>query len=495
MDLVWYPMTDENPSGFDKLSRRRTLQATGGIAATALAGCTSDGNNESGNGDVSPDDTGSENATIEFWDVMNAQSRSAREQINGITDQFEQETGNTVKINFSGYDQLSGTKWFDSFQRGDYPHVFTGESIFTGRFEEQGWVKPFDEWKDALDDETLDSIQWFLDIYRGTGNVWKDDVGLDNRIHALPVGLVTQEPFQVRVDHMEEAGLDPDQDFPPQSHEDLLDLALELKNNGPADYGFQVHGDVFDWYTYILPAAAASGRYGYFADDFKSVNFDTDEFIQRTREAVEFFTKHEVSNPGTPQMSDEEAVGLLINGEISMSVCEPPNFPEFLDRGQSQIEEGNIRYGKFFDTDDGNGVVPLSFCLGLTNKPDNADQAKWNRQHEAAKDYISMWFSKDFQKFMFSELGMLPIREDVWPEVKESLQYESQHRAFETMTTMAKNSVQDKSSFPLVATIEQDVMGPRFQQALSGEITPEECCITAAEEANQLIDDFWAERE
>ncbi|WP_157744203.1 extracellular solute-binding protein [Halopenitus persicus] len=482
------------------------MQATSGIAAAAIAGCLGDGGGGSGgngnggsggNGNGGSDGTngGSGGATIEFWDVMNAQSRSARDQINNISDQFEQDTGNQIDINFSGYAQLSGAKWFSSFERGDYPHVFSGESIFTGRFAEQGWVKPFDEWKDALDDETLDNIQWFLDIYRETGNTWKDDVGLEHRVHALPVGLVTQEPFQVRTDHMEEAGLDPDQDFPPESYDDLLDLALELKNNGPSDYGFQVHGDVFDWYTYILPAAAASGRYGYFADDFKSVNFDTEEFIQRTREAVGFFREHEVSNPGTPQMSDEEAVGLLINGEISMSVCEPPNFPEFLDRGQSQIEQGNIQYGKFFDTDDGFGVVPLSFCLGLTNKPDDVDQAKWDRQMEAAKEYISMWFSKDFQKFMFSELGMLPIREDVWAEVQESLEYESQHQAFETMTTMAKNSVQDKSSFPLVGTIEQNVMGPRFQEALNGEITPEECCNRAAEEANQLIDEFWAERE
>jgi len=146
-------------------SRRRILKAAGIGIAGGLAGCSGGGDGGDGGGDggdggdggedggdggdgsgdggdsmdggstASPNKKQLDGVTVEWWDWLNIQGKTIKQGLTQTAKQFEQDTGATVKINFSGWEE-TGTKWPQAIQQGNVPHIFdqeTGQSNATPR--------------------------------------------------------------------------------------------------------------------------------------------------------------------------------------------------------------------------------------------------------------------------------------------------------------------------------------------------------------------------
>jgi ABC-type glycerol-3-phosphate transport system substrate-binding protein len=469
-------------------SRRQYIKAAGGaLAASSVAGCLGGGGG------------GANVETIQYWDTFNVQSQSARETVERMVSEFEEENDVTVELNLSGFGQMAGSEWITTFEQGEYPVIFTGDQIVAGRFEEAGYIEPFEEWSGQLSSETRDGINWMLDGPIDQAIAWMGEhPDIEKQVYTFPVGLVPQDPLQVRVDHMEAAGLDPESDFPPEDYDHLVEVATTLTNDGPGDWGLQLHGHPFDWYTFIEPYTNAMGAHkgeaGYFAEDYRSVNYDTDTWLKVVSDTIALYREHEVSGPQTPSIPDEETVPLFLDGKVSMSPIEPMNYPEYLSRAPDLMEAGDIRYGGLWDQPSGMNNAMLTYGLAITSRPDGVDEATWERKQELAVKFAEKWFSSTTQTSLFTDTGFVPVRRDLWERNAEQLPYNDASRAFATLTDMVANKSRGvHTSHPMYITASSD-MGSLMGKGYNGELSPEQVCKQGAEAGNKVLDDYWSSR-
>lgn len=469
-------------------SRRQYIKAAGGaLAASSVAGCLG-----GGGGGANVD-------TIQYWDTFNVQSQSARETVERMVSEFEEENDVTVELNLSGFGQMAGSEWITTFEQGEYPVIFTGDQIVAGRFEEAGYIEPFSEWSDQLSSETRSGINWMLDGPIDEAIAWMGEhPNIEEQVYTFPVGLVPQDPLQVRVDHMEAAGLDPESDFPPEDYDHLVEVATTLTEDGPGDWGFQLHGHPFDWYTFIEPytnaVGADKGEAGYFAGDYRSVNYDTDTWMSVVADTIALYREHGVSGPQTPSIPDEETVPLFLDGKVSMSPIEPMNYPEYLSRAPDLMEAGDIRYGGLWDQPSGMNNAMLTYGLAITSRPDGVDEATWERKQELAVKFAEKWFGSTTQTSLFTDTGFVPVRRDLWDQNAEQLPYNDASRAFATLTDMVENKSRGvHTSHPMYITASSD-MGALMGKGYNGELSPEQVCAQGAEAGNKVLDDYWSSR-
>lgn len=468
--------------------RRQYLKAAGGtIAATALGGCTGLGG---GGGNVE---------TIRYWDTFNVQSQSARETVERMVKEFEDENDVKVELNLSGFGQMAGSEWITTFEQGEYPVIFTGDQIVAGRFEEAGYIKPFNEWKDKLGSDTRKGIKWMLDGPINEAIAWMGEhPNMNEQVYTFPVGLVPQDPIQVRVDHLKEAGLDPDSSFPPKDYDHLVEVATALTEDGPGEWGFQLHGHPYDWYTLIEPytnaLGADKGEAGYFAPDYRSVNYDSDTWKKVVKDTIALYREHKVSGPQTPSIADEETVPLFVDGKVSMSPIEPMNYPEYLSRAPDLMEAGDIRYGALWDQPSGTNNAMLTYGLAITNPPEGVDEKKWERKQELAIKLAEKWFSTKTQTSLFTDTGFVPVRRDLWEKNAEQLPHNDASKAFSTLTEMVGNKSRGvHTSHPMYMTASSD-MGSLMGKGYSGQLTPEQICKQGAKAGNKVLNDYWSSR-
>jgi len=468
--------------------RRQYIKAAGGaLAATGVAGCLGGGGS-------------SEVSSIQYWDTFNVQSESARRTVEELVSSFEDEHDVTVELNLSGFGQMAGSEWNTRFEQGEYPVIFTGDQIAAGRFEEGGYIKPFGEWSDRLSQRVQDGIRWMRDGPVNEAIAWMGaHPDVEEQIYTFPVGLVPQDPLQVRVDHLEEAGLDPEVAFPPEDYDHLVEVATALTEDGPGDYGLQLHGHPFDWYTFIEPYTNALGAHegeaGYFSEDYRSVNYDTDTWLRAVEDTIALFREREVSGPQTPSIADEETVPLFLDGTVSMSPIEPMNYPEYHSRASDLMESGDIRYGGLWDEPSGMNNAILTYGIAITNPPEGADEDVWERKQELAIELADMWFRESMQTSLFMNTGFVPVRRDLWQRNADDLPYNAASRAFETLTEMVNDRSRGvHTSHPMYLTASSDI-GSFMSQGYNGELTPREVCEQGAEAGNQVLDDYWSARE
>jgi len=468
--------------------RRDYLKAAGGtIAATGLTGC------------FGLSGGGSGKTTIKYWDTFNVQSQSARKTVENLVSRFEDEHDARVELNLSGFGQMAGSEWITRFEEGEYPVIFTGDQIAAGRFEEGGYIKPFTDWSDQLSSNVRSGLKWILDGPIDEATAWMGEhPNLKRNTYTFPVGLVPQDPIQVRADHMRKAGLDPESDFPPKDYDHLVEISKTLTEDGPGEYGFQLHGHPYDWYTFIEPytnaLGAKKGEAGYFAPDYRSVNYDTETWKQVVSDTIALYREHQVSGPQTPSIPDEDTVQLLTQGKVSMSPIEPMNYPTYLDTAPKLMESGDIKYGSLWSEPSGMNNAMLTYGIAITNPPKGADKDKWEKKQELAVKLAEMWFEEQVQTSLFQDTGFVPVRRDLWDKNSEQLPYNDASGAFETLTTMVgEESRGIHTSHPSYLSASSD-MGSLMGKGYNGELTPEEVCTKGAEAGNSVLDDYWSSR-
>ena len=454
-------------------TRRGFLTASSVGLAAAIAGC-------SGKGDKTT--TKSSNSgkysdvSLNYWGIANVQSDAAQKRVQEIVNRFEKDTGASIKVNNSGYEQLKGAKWIKSFGRGNQPAVFDTEPTYMGRFYENDYIVPYSEYKADLPSEINDHMSWIFDTYSKGMQGWDEDA------FDIPWGFLPRNGFQVRADHMRQAGLDPEKDFPPKDFDHLVEVAKKLQNNGPGRWGFQLFGDIYDWMDSLQPwMAARAGVKGEFLNqDWTKTNFDNDVYIETVKDAVHLYKDLGLSSPETPTISDEKTTNLMLQGEVSMSSVEWLNIPSISERRPELYKSGDFKWGTNFP----NGGVMGYFSVGLSKKPDGVDKQKWDRKQKAATDFMATWLGKWNQKTAINTLGAFPANKSVWE--KESLPGEKKNNTLKSAFTMAKNAEAVWETHPAIAEIKDTMAGKAIQDVYKG-ADPEQRMKKLASDANKKL--------
>jgi ABC-type glycerol-3-phosphate transport system substrate-binding protein len=491
--------------------RRKFLKGVAVAGGTLVAGCTGNGGNDSGSdgsggggssgsdgggSDGSDSDSGTSTGstggrysdiTIEYWNRFHNNSGEAEQAIKQGISAFEEETGATVNVDYSSGEP--GQRWLTLAREGERPHIMDHVAGQVGPFVELDIIKPFPDYQDLFSDELVDQASWLMDdlgasAYSGYGG------------EAYEFKFSTESPrlFLARRDHLDEAGLSPEDDFPPTSYQESIELGRTLQEEGPGENGWQIYGtssDVTDTCTEDWPIAD-HGHEGQLVNrDWTDTLIDTEPIIGTYENFVSIFTEHGLSSQGTVSQSDEDATQLLIRGNASMTQVPSATYADLLSNAPEMVRNGDFVFGSAWKGETGSRGITGGDGVVFTQPPQGANQSDWNRAQEAAADLLEnyLYYSQDFQRRMFSTIGGGPIREDVTPEqirgaVDDPTGYEESNiiDAFYT-------AVDDQEQYyfqpaaPMFGQIQYEIMPGYIQQAMQGEMTVEEGLNQAAEEA------------
>ncbi|MDS0300178.1 extracellular solute-binding protein [Halogeometricum sp. S1BR25-6] len=493
-----------NGSG-GNVRRRRFLQGAGASSVALIAGCAGSGDGgDTGNGNTDGGDTetdgggsggtttGStgpkyEGLTIRYWNRFHNNSGRASESIKNAISRFEDETGATVEVNYSAGDP--GQRWLTLAREGERPHIMDQVSGFVGPFVELGIAKPFPEYRDLFSDELLDRTSWLMDPLGEQAYGGYDGIAHEFKFSSEPPRL-----FLARRDHLEAAGLDPESDFPPTDFEDSVRIAEALQADGPGKYGWQIYGssgDVTDTCTEDWPVAQAGQEGKILNQDWTDTQIDGEPIKTTYENFVSLHVEHELSSPGTVSMSDEDGTQLLIRGEASMTQVPAATYADLLANAEDQVMNGDFVFGPAWKGESGSRGITGGDGVVFINPPDGADEAQWDRAHEAAADLLEnyLYHSMEFQRTMFSTIGGANIRDDVTPEdiraaVDDPAGYDQTQIIEATNTCITdQEGYYIQEAAPFFGQIQGEIMPGYIQQALQGQITASEALDRAAQEA------------
>jgi ABC-type glycerol-3-phosphate transport system substrate-binding protein len=451
-----------------KAPRRQFLQAAAIGGATAMAGCLGSG----GSND------------FQYWEYFHSQSEVAKNLMESSVEEFQEEADVEMQVNWSSWNDINGGKWKNNIQSGTRPVIYDSTNSLNGQFIEPGWVKPVSEYKDRLDDEALQQVEWAFEMAQSCYR------GFDEDLYEIPIGFEVGAPFIARADHFEAAGLSIEDDFPPQNYEHLVEIATQLQEQGPADHGFQIYGaqgDVTD--EALLTWAASEGGFDgmYLNEDWTDVNYDNEIWKEVTQKYVDLYHEHGLSSDKAPTASNEEAAQMLIQGNVSMVQGSTKDFGLLRSRAEEMLMDGTIVFGPSWEGDAGNRGDFFTQCIALMKKPEGVDQETWDEHEETAIQWINKLLSKDFQKEVPRSLATLPARRDVWSTYGDDTAV-SQSNFISTLETTVDGMEHGWSSHPGMNAIQYNIAGPLFQQAVSGELTAEEACDQAAAEIRDQVE-------
>lgn len=479
--------SDESATGADAtegtstLSRRPFIKATGASLLTAgLAGCGGDGGDGTTTSPTAtidaPDLSGLE---FDFWErEYFSESPDAQTALESVISTFEEQTGATVNVNFQGDDQ----PLIDAFNQGTYPQGMTVFAQGMGPWMQTGKIHPFSEYQDEFDYDVMDSVGALSDALDFCFRGWDEGNTL------FPVTANIFAPFVGRMDLYEEAGLSPEDDFPPEDADELVEQATTLQEESSAQVGYQpVHDTVDNQDVYFNQwMSAEGGADGYFLnDDWSDLNFQNDIWDKWLKFDIGLYTEHGFGTPDTPTMNDEEIPPLTVGGQVALSNQAPMNLPGWRETG-GQMYEDNIQwapsFGEAYDTGvNGRALIPGG---SLMEAPDGADQATWEEKRNGALELLVYLNDPVLQVDVMPELGFHPANQNLWDEIEDD-----GNGFVETIQETAQNARYSYPAHPDFGPIGYDIFGVKKQNASRGELTPEEVLSQSYEEGMAIVEE------
>lgn len=475
---------DDESNEPHKLPRRPFLKAAGvSLLGGALAGCMGDGGNDGGGGDgavstakvtVDEDLSGVE---FDFWETRYfRESTASQNAVKQVIANFQKQTGATVNANLQDTDQ----PLYDAFKQNTYPPGLTRFAQGMGTLMQTEKILPFSEYQDEFDYDVMNSIGAQADAVKYTFRGWDEGPSL------LPITANIFAPFVGRMDLFEEAGLDPDKDFPPKSYDELVQTAKTLRDNSGAQVGFQPIGNQADNHDvyFNVWASALGGAGGYFLnEDWSGLNVTNDTFRTTVQRNLDLYQKHNQGTKGTPTITDEDVINLQLDGQVALGQHAPMNLAAFRERGGDLYKE-NIRWGPAWEGETGaNGRALLPGGV-LTKAPDGADAATWEKKQDAALALIEYFNSPTLQVETMPYLGFMPARRDLWPEIANDM---IAGDFVETIKQTAENAVYGYPAHPDWGTIAVDNFAVKQEKAFNGGLSVDEVLQQTQQAGEKLI--------
>ncbi|WP_135303963.1 ABC transporter substrate-binding protein [Haloarcula amylovorans] len=458
------------------MHRRQFLQAAAVGGTAGLAGCI-------GGSDGSSGSNSSGSTTVGYWEYFHSQSEVAKTLMESSVEEFQNSNDVQLQMNWASWNDINGGKWKNNIQNGNRPVIYDSTNSLDGQFIEPGWVKPVSEYKDRLNEEALQNIEWAFEM---TKSCYR---GFDEDLYEIPIGLEVGAPFIARKDHFEKAGLSIEDDFPPENYEQLVQVAKQLQEKGPGDYGFQIYGaqgDVTD--EALVTWTTSEGGYDgtYLNKDWSDVNYDNEIWKEATRKYVDLYQKHGLSSEKAPTASNEGAAQMLIQGDVSMVQGSTKDFGLLRSRAEDMLSDGTIVFGPSWEGAAGNRGDFFTQCIALMRKPDDVSADVWKQREDVAINWINKVLSKEFQQEVPRSLATLPARKDVWSTLKED-EMLNQSNFISTLETTVDGMEHGWSSHPGMNAIQYNIAGPLFQEAVRGKISPEEACDRSATQIREQL--------
>ncbi|AHY47262.1 ABC-type sugar transport system periplasmic component [Rubrobacter radiotolerans] len=447
---------DERPgtpeSGAGGISRRDFLKLGGaGVAAVATLGVAGCGG---GGGPVR-----TESGAIE---VVFSTSPSAQAVLEKLIDRFNAEHEGEIEVSFrpaptdtaNAFDLL-----LTQFQAGGGEiDVIGGDVIWAAQFAANGWLADLtDRFDEGMRGEFLEGPVEAV-TYEGAvyGVPWFTDAGM----------------LYYRSDLLEESGFE----NPPQTWEELIEMATSVRENSDANFGFVFQGansesGVVNGLEYIN----SFGGYALDPNDPNNVTIDSPESVEGLS-----MERRMIESGAAPDAivtyTEEECQGSFLNGNAVFCRNWPYMYALGADESASNITQDQIGVAPLPRGEGGESVSGLggaNYYITATSDQETQD---------AAWEFVR-YMSESVQQRTFAlEASLLPTR---------SALYEDQEILDAVPVVSLAGEALERTVPRPVSPYYSDMsvnMAEQFNASLSGSIPPEEAVSNLQEEIQNIVD-------
>jgi len=417
---------------------------------------------------------------LRFWDTVNVQSEQAKQFVETKVEEFRK-LHPEVDFEVEYLPMGTGEKVTAAVQAGTYPHIIQTHMAAAGAdFVVPGVAVPLNEFLDdwevtSLMKDSLDNILRAMGPYCPNGEIW-----------ILPWGGEVLQVIALRADHWEEAGLDPDKDYP-RSWPELVEVAKQLTRDVDGDgkidrWGFElcgVTGDIADCTNEALSVAYAE-KSRYISDDWQEVWVNSDESVDILQFQLDMLYKHKVASSKSLTESDEGICERLIEGNVSMGLIAYLNIGIFMDRAPEMLKDGRILIKPCPKWNMPYICTTNYYALCMLEPPGMTD-----RQKELAFEFMKLYLTPESQKFVGYNMGWVPVRKDVRDELISAGEPEHLVAAAESF----KNGFA-RPCPPAFTELYYEIHPKHLQRAFAKEVPPLEALNDSAEEQVKLLQKY-----
>ena len=378
-----------------------------------------------------------------------------------VVEKYEEETGNTVEIDRTPYAGVL-EKARNAVRGDESPYDLVNlDNGWVVEFYAGGFLAPFSQIAPEfeLPEEALtaaDSIYW------NEEKQWPTSDG--GQLMAITPNA-NSHLWYYRRDLIDEA---------PETYDDVL-ANCAAHHNPPEMYGAVLRGERGNPIRFaFMPHMLAHGG-SILADpengDF-TVTFNSPEVLEALNMFLRIHNECSAENPGA--IGQGEMIQLTVTGKAAQAAIVVAAQAQ-MDDPQSSIVVDRIGYAPMPHPEgaDTEGVFG-SWQMGIpANVPDERKQA--------ALAFLEYFLTEEAQT-VYAEAGGIPVRTDV---LRGPLSEEERFRWMQPYATVAENASQ-VLMYEEGAEVEE-VIGLRLNQALIGELSPEEALNAAAEEIHAIL--------
>jgi hypothetical protein len=477
----------------NRVLRRRFIKGAGAATVAGLAGCSGNGDestptegasggDDSGGGATTTASSSGGNLDIEgteivIWDPdIHTQNSEALKASEAFQEKVESELGITVDWQRGSPPDLFGGKYRTRLNQGSQPDIYWGIfAPFSGQLLALDAVEPFENWRGYLSDEALSGIEWAMPQLESMFDKW-------GGVMSVPGLWIVQDPWLVRADHFEEAGLNPDEELPFEGYEHMISVAQTLQSDGPADYALPMYSNN-DFFDEMLPhwAVAEGGKEGLIlTDDWLDVRYDNSTWKSMLQRYVDVQQEYDLSWPNAYNSGDEDVINLLMSGKGSMMQPNFLTYPTLQARVPDLLKEGKLRYARPWAGKSGKNGIFLPYNH-VVNRRDNLPDEEAERKLKASAKVVDLWLQPETQQTIPQNYGQFPANEAAWDAVRKEMSDNWNHNAPAAQLDVVKDTLSWKVH-PQAPTYQYQIPVAPATNALKGEISPEE----AMDEAAQL---------
>ncbi|TJY44085.1 sugar ABC transporter substrate-binding protein [Cohnella pontilimi] len=431
------------------------------LAASLLAGCGGNSDNNSASGSNSPSaPAASGSAAAKPFEGKSINLVTANhpwaEAIKPLIPDFEAATGMKVNVESFFEDQLTQKLTVQFTAGSETPDVFMFRPLQEGKlFFKNGWLHPLDEYVNK--DPNYD----FADISKsavGTATV-------DGKIAGIPI-ITEQEILYYRKDLLQAAGIEV-----PKTIDELVVAAKKLHDPSKGMYGFVARGQRSPLVTQV-----SSFLYGEGADFLKD-----DKATINTPEAVKAFTTYgtllkDYGPPGVLNMSWPQAFGIFGQGKVAFLTDANSLYKNATDPAKSQVAD-KVGFAPFPAGSAGSKPYNIT-SWGLAVNAKSADK-------EAAWEFIKWATSKEIV-LKTQEKGNPGARASVWDNPEGTTGFPPE------LVAVIKESVKGGVDHdrPTVINVGEarDAVGEIVQKIMTGEKNIQPVADKANEALQAIID-------